>query len=77
MACARSFRARRLKIIPLAADMIADIANIIPISTIIGVALSWCASLISVVGAVVSEAQRRLERRGPTCVDDVRTMVRG
>jgi dGTPase len=67
-----------LKIIPLAADMIAVIAKHYPDLDHNRRGAELVRELISrLIGAVVSEAQRRLEQARPTCVDDVRNHGEG
>ena len=62
-----------LKVIPIAADMIADIARRYPGLDDSRRGAELVRELISrLIGAVVSEARRRLERARPTGVDDVR-----
>jgi len=62
-----------LKVIPLAADIIVDIAQRYPELDDSRRGAELVRELIScLIGAVVSEAQRRLELARPTCVDDVR-----
>ena len=62
-----------LKVIPIAADMIADIARRYPDLDDSRRGAELVRELIShLIGAVVSEARRRLERARPTSVDDVR-----
>jgi dGTPase len=67
------FEVDDLKAIPLAADMIADIAEHYPDLDDNRRGAELVRELIScLIGAVVSEAQRRLEEARPACVDDVR-----
>ena len=62
-----------LKAIPIAADMIAEIARRYPGLDDSGRGAELVRELISrLIGAVVSEARRRLELARPTGVDDVR-----
>jgi dGTPase len=62
-----------LKVIPIAADMIAEIARRYPGLDDSRRGAELVRELIShLIGAVVSEARRRLERARPTGVDDVR-----
>ncbi len=62
-----------LKVIPIAADMIADIARRYPGLDDSRRGAELVRELIShLIGAVVSEARRRLELARPTGVDDVR-----
>ena len=62
-----------LKVIPLAAEMIADIAGHYPNLDDSRRGAELVRELIScLIGAVVSEAQRRLEQARPACVDDAR-----
>lgn len=62
-----------LKVIPIAADMIAEIARRYPGLDDSRRGAELVRELIShLIGAVVSEARRRLERAQPTGVDDVR-----
>jgi dGTPase len=72
------FEVGDLKIIPLAADMIADIAKHYPDLDDSRRGAELVRELISrLIGAVVSDAQRRLEQARPTCVDDVRNHGEG
>jgi dGTPase len=67
------FEVDDLKVIPLAADMIADIAKHYPDLDESRRGAELVRELIScLIGAVVSEAHQRLELARPTCVDDVR-----
>ena len=67
------FQVDDLKVIPLAADIIADIAQNYPVLDDNRRGAELVRELIScLIGAVVSEAHRRLELARPTCVDDVR-----
>jgi dGTPase len=67
------FRVDDLKVMPLAADMIADIAKHYPDLDDIRRGAELVRELISyLIGAVVSEARRRLELAQPQSVDDVR-----
>jgi len=62
-----------LKVMPLAAEMIADIAKYYPALDDIRRGAELVRELISyLIGAVVSEARRRLEVAQPKSVDDVR-----
>ncbi len=68
------FQVDDLKVIPLAADIIADIAKRYPDLDESRRGAELVRELISsLIGAVVSETQRRLEPARPTCVDDVRS----
>jgi dGTPase len=70
---AELFRVDDLKIIPLAADIIADIAKRHPLLEEDRRGAKLVRELIShLIGAVVSEARRRLEIAKPESVDDVR-----
>ena len=67
------FHVDDLKVIPLAAEIIADIAERYPELDDGRRGAELVRELISyLIGAVVSEARRRLELARPTCVDDVR-----
>jgi dGTPase len=67
------FQVDDLKVIPLAAEIIADIARRYPGLDDNRRGAELVRELISrLIGAVVSEAHRRLELARPTCVDDVR-----
>jgi dGTPase len=67
------FRVDDLKVRPLAADMIADIAKHHPALDDIRRGAELVRELISyLIGAVVSESHRRLEAAQPKSVDDVR-----
>jgi dGTPase len=62
-----------LKVMPLAADMIADIAKHYPVLDDIRRGAELVRELISyLIGAVVSESRRRLDIAQPKSVDDVR-----
>jgi dGTPase len=65
-----------LKVMPLAADMIADIAKHYPALDDIRRGAELVRELISyLIGAVVSEARRRLDVAQPQSVDDVRNQA--
>lgn len=67
------FQVDDLKVIPLAADIIAGIARNYPVLDDNRRGAELVRELIScLIGAVVSEAHRRLDLARPTCVDDVR-----
>jgi dGTPase len=67
------FRVDDLKVMPFAAEMIADIAKHYPDLDDIRRGAELVRELISyLIGAVVSEARRRLESAQPKSVDDVR-----
>ncbi len=67
------FRVDDLKVMPLAAEMIADIAKRYPGLDDIRRGAELVRELISyLIGAVVSESRRRLEVAQPKSVDDVR-----
>jgi dGTPase len=65
-----------LKVMPLAADMIADIAKHYPALDDIRRGAVLVRELISyLIGAVVSESRRRLDAAQPKSVDDVRNQT--
>src|SRR3979490_2560588 len=67
-----------LKVMPLTAEIIADIAKHYPDLDDIRRGAELVRELISyLIGGVISEAQRRLEQARPACVDDVRNHGEG